>query len=159
MTSTRLSRPMKLVAVALMLAAIPSYSQVQAAQNRIRQQVVINGQTVNAVSVVAEGGGLQTYRCLNPQQYRTLDGTAQGWACYDQSAGVWLLNAVPPAEAQAPQPQPQVQQPQVQQAPIQQAPIQQAPVQQFPHRVQRNLKPFLYQGMEPEFSMGCESSR
>src|SRR5215470_13745103 len=100
--------------VALVTAAIPGYSaQVQTAQNRVPQQVVINGQTVNAVSVVAEGGGLQTYRCVNPQQYSSLDGASQGWACYDQATGVWLLNALPPAQAQVPAPQPQVQQPPV----------------------------------------------
>jgi hypothetical protein len=109
----------KLAVSALLTAAIPSYSaQVQSAQNRVPQQVVINGQTVNAVSVVAEGGGLQTYRCLNPQQYSSLDGASQGWACYDQATGVWLLNALPPAQAQIPAPQPQVQQPPVQRAPI-----------------------------------------
>jgi len=95
---------------ALLTAAIPSYAtQVQTAQNRVPQQVVINGQTVNAVSVVAEGGGLQTYRCLNPQQYSSLDGASQGWACYDQATGVWLLNALPPAQAQVPPPPPPVQ--------------------------------------------------
>src|SRR5215471_5316853 len=95
---------------ALLTAAIPSYAtQVQTAQNRVPQQVVINGQTVNAVSVVAEGGGSQTYRCLNPQQYSTLDGASQGWACYDQATGVWLLNALPPAQAQVPPPPPPVQ--------------------------------------------------
>src|SRR5262245_45794185 len=110
----------KLAVSALLTAAIPSYSaQVQSAQNRVPQQVVINGQTVNAVSVVAEGGGLQTYRCLNPQQYSSLDGASQGWACYDQATGVWLLNALPPAQAQVPPPvQPPVQQPPVQRAPL-----------------------------------------
>jgi hypothetical protein len=104
---------------ALLTAAIPGYAtQVQTAQNRVPQQVVINGQTVNAVSVVAEGGGLQTYRCLNPQQYSTLDGASQGWACYDQATGVWLLNSLPPAQAQVPAPQPPVQQPPVQRAPL-----------------------------------------
>ena len=109
---------------AVFTAAIPSYSQVQTAQTRVPQQVAINGQTVNAVSVVAEGGGAQTYRCLNPQQYVSLDGASQGWACYDQASGVWLLNALPPAQAQAPPVQPQVQtappvqQPQVQRAPL-----------------------------------------
>jgi len=106
----------RLAVSALLTAAIPGYSaQVQTAQNRVPQQVVINGQTVNAVSVVAEGGGLQTYRCLNPQQYSSLDGASQGWACYDQATGVWLLNALPPAQAQVPPP---VQQPPVQRAPL-----------------------------------------
>jgi len=112
---------------ALFTAAIPGYSaQVQTAQNRVPQQVFINGQMVNAVSVVAEGGGLQTYRCLNPQQYTSADGASQGWACYDQATGVWLLNALPPAQAQVPSPQPQVQLP----PPVQQPQVQRAPLPQ-----------------------------
>jgi hypothetical protein len=119
--------------VALVTAVIPGYStQVQAAQNRVPQQVVINGQTVNAVSIVAEGGGLQTYRCLNPQQYSSLDGASQGWACYDQATGVWLLNALPPAQAQVPPPvQPPVQQPPVQRAPL---PVPQAAPPVYPQQ-------------------------
>jgi hypothetical protein len=117
--SKRLPLLSKLAISALFTAAIPGYAtQVQTAQNRVPQQVAINGQTVNAVSVVAEGGGLQTYRCVNPQQYSTLDGASQGWACYDQATGVWLLNALPPTQAQVPQPQPQVQYPPVQRAPL-----------------------------------------
>jgi len=119
MRGKRLPLLSKLAISALLTAAIPAYAtQVQTAQNRVSQQVAINGQTVNAVSVVAEGGGLQTYRCVNPQQYSTLDGASQGWACYDQATGVWLLNALPPTQAQVPAPQPQVQQPPVQRAPL-----------------------------------------
>ena len=118
MKTARLSVISTLVGSALFLASNPAFSQV-ASSNRIPQQVVINGQTVNAVSVIASSGSLQRYSCLNPQQYTTSDGTSQGWACYDSSTGVWLLNALPPAQAQAPQPQaPQVVQPQVQQAPV-----------------------------------------
>jgi hypothetical protein len=120
MKTARLSVISTLVGSALFLASNPAFSQV-ASSNRIPQQVVVNGQTVNAVSVIASNGSMQRYSCLNPQQYTTSDGTSQGWACYDSSTGVWLLNALPPAQTQAPQPQaPQVVQPQVQQAPVQQ---------------------------------------
>jgi hypothetical protein len=115
MKTTRLSVISTLAGSVLFLASNPVFSQV-ASSNRVPQQVVINGQTVSAVSVIAAGGAVQRYSCLNPQQYTTTDGTSQGWACYDASAGVWLLNALPPAQTQAPQPQ--VQQPQVQQAPV-----------------------------------------
>jgi hypothetical protein len=131
-----------LALVSLFLLAIPGAAQVQAEQKHIPQQVVINGQTVNAVSVIAASGGVQHYNCLNPQQYTARDGSSQGWACYDESTGVWLLNALPPAQAQVqpvqpPAPQPQIQQPAVvysQAAPAlvyQQPPVvvyQQAPV-------------------------------
>ena len=91
------------------------FSQVQSAQNRIPQQVIINGQRVNGAYVIASNGGMQTFTCSSPQQYATPDGASQGWACYDQAASVWLLNALPPA-----------------QQPVQQTP---APVQQQPPTV------------------------
>jgi hypothetical protein len=100
-----------LVVIALLLTAIPGFSQVQAAQSRIPQQVLINGQKVNAVNVVAAGGGFQAYTCLNPQKFASLDGSSQGWACYEQATGVWLLNALPPAQAQQPAPPPPPQPP------------------------------------------------
>lgn len=115
MKTTRLTVISTLAGSVLFLASNPIFSQV-ASSNRVPQQVVINGQTVSAVSVIAAGGAVQRYSCLNPQQYMTTDGTSQGWACYDASAGVWLLNALPPAQAQAPQVQ--APQPQVQQAPV-----------------------------------------
>src|SRR6266436_4110936 len=98
-----------LVVIVLLLTAIPGFTQVQPAQSRVPQQVVINGQRVTAVHVLAASGGFQAYTCLNPQQYGTVDGSSQGWACYEQSTGVWLLNALPPAQAQQPQAQPDVQ--------------------------------------------------
>jgi hypothetical protein len=110
MGSKQLLLGFDLVVIVLLLTAIPGFSQVQAVQNRIPQQVLINGQKVNAVNVVAAGGSFQAFTCLNPQQYSTLDGTSQGWACYEQTTGVWLLNALPPAQAQQPQP-PQTPQP------------------------------------------------
>ena len=132
---------------AVVTAAIPSYSQVQPAQTRIPQQVAINGQTVNAVSVVAEGGGAQTYRCLNPQQYVSLDGASQGWACYDQASGVWLLNALPPAQAQAPPVQPQVQTaPPVQQPQVQRAPL---PQYQYPAPLPQTTRPAVVYPQQP----------
>src|SRR5262245_35914313 len=108
--------------VILALSASTGFSQ--AAQTRIPQQIVINGQMVNGAYVTSAGGQLQSFSCATPQHYTTADGSSQGWACYEQTTGVWLLNAVPPAQAQvtpapAPVPQPVPQQPTViyQQAP------------------------------------------
>jgi hypothetical protein len=121
------------LAIIPLIAAVPGFSQVQPAGSRIQQQVIINGQTVTAVNVIAPGGGFQSYTCTNPQQYSTPDGSSQGWACYQPSTGVWLLNALGPVQAQmpqppAPQPQPQpVPQAQAPPAPLPQAP---APVPQ-----------------------------
>jgi hypothetical protein len=116
--------------VIVLLTAIPGFTQVQPAQSRVPQQVLINGQKVTAVHVLAASGGFQAYTCLNPQQYSTVDGSSQGWACYEQSTGVWLLNALPPAQAQQPQAQPDVQTPQPQvQLPPPPAPAPQPQVQ------------------------------
>jgi hypothetical protein len=102
-------------------AAAAFASQVPAAQNRIPQQIVINGQTVNGASVITAAGQVQSYTCSAPQHYTTSDGRSQGWACYEETSGVWLLNAIPPAQSQtsqAPAPVP---------APIPTRPVTQAP--------------------------------
>ena len=88
-------------AVSMFFAVSAGFSQVQQAQNRIPQQIVINGLTVNAASVLTSGGQVQRYTCSSPQHYTTLDGSSQGWACYDETSGVWLMNAVPPIQAPA----------------------------------------------------------
>jgi hypothetical protein len=102
------------LAGALSLAlSIETFAQAQpGAQNRIPQQVIINGQTVNGAYVTAPNGGMQSFTCSNPQPYVTPDSAAHGWACFDQATGVWLLNAVPPAP-QAVQPAPVPAQPPV----------------------------------------------
>ncbi len=138
MRSKQLLLGSSLIMMVVLMTAISGFSQVQPAQSRVPQQVLINGQKVNAVNVVAPGGGFQTYTCLNPQQYTTVDGSSQGWACYEQSTGVWILNALPPAQVQQPQPQVQPPQPQVQvpqpqpqvQLPQPPAPLPQPQVQQ-----------------------------
>jgi len=86
------------------------FSQVQAAQNRIPQQIVINGQMASGAHVTTPEGQIQSFTCPSPQHYTTADGSSQGWACYEQTTGVWLLNAVPPSQGQvapAPPPVPQ----------------------------------------------------
>ena len=85
----------------------PGFSQAQAAQTRIPQQIVINGQNASGAYVATAGGQIQSFTCPSPQQYTTADGSSRGWACYEQTTGVWLLSAVPPTPAQgAPVPAP-----------------------------------------------------
>ena len=81
----------------------PAFAQAPVAQNRIAQQVVIGGLRVDAATVIAPGGGIQSYSCPGPQQYVTPDGASQGWACFDPITNVWLLSALPPQQ-QAPAP-------------------------------------------------------
>jgi hypothetical protein len=105
MKNRRLSLGIGVVLV-FTLFATAGFSQVQAVQNRIPLQVIINGQPANGAYVTAPGGGVQSFSCSMPQQYVTPDGASQGWACYEQATGLWLLNALPPAQAQsAPVPQ------------------------------------------------------
>src|SRR5215813_7854299 len=99
-----------LVAMSVLSPSV-GFSQVQAAQNRIPQQVVINGQMASGAYVTTATGQFQSFTCPSPQHYTTADGSSQGWACYEQTTGVWLLNAVPPSQGQvapAPPPVPQV---------------------------------------------------
>ena len=105
---------MGLVIGFVLVFSMQGVSQVQSVQNRIPQQVIINGQRVNGAYVPATNGGMQTFTCSNPQQYATPDGSAQGWACLDQATSVWLLNALPPS----PQPVQQVPAPVQQQPPV-----------------------------------------
>ena len=100
-----------LVLVLTLATVGTGFSQVQTVQavqtvqpNRIPQQIIINGQQVNAAYVPSPSGGLQSYTCPGPQEYVTADGASRGWACYDYAAGVWLLNALPPAPQPVQQP-------------------------------------------------------
>jgi hypothetical protein len=89
------------------LSPSPGFSQAQTAQTRIPQQIVINGQNASGAYVATAGGQIQSFTCPSPQQYTTADGSSRGWACYEQTTGVWLLSAVPPTPAQmAPVPAP-----------------------------------------------------
>src|SRR4029453_17680061 len=91
----------------LALSPSPAFSQAQTTQGRIPQQIVINGQNASGAYVTTAGGQIQSFTCPSPQQYTTADGSSHGWACYEQTTGVWLLSAVPPAQAQtAPVPAP-----------------------------------------------------
>jgi hypothetical protein len=93
------------IVLALALSA-QAFAQGQAVESRIPQQVIINGQRVNGAHVIAASGGMQSFTCSNPQQYATPDGASQGWACFDQATGVWLLNALPPSTQATAQPAP-----------------------------------------------------
>jgi hypothetical protein len=88
------------------LSTSPVFSQVQTTQSRIPQQIVINGQNASGAYVTA-GGQIQRFTCPSPQQYAAADGSSRGWACYEPTTGVWLLNATP-AEPQAAAPAPQL---------------------------------------------------
>jgi hypothetical protein len=64
---------------------------------RIPQPIIINGQQAQGVMVV-QNGAIQTFTCASPQQYVTADESSSGWACYEETTGVWLLHAQPPQQ-------------------------------------------------------------
>jgi hypothetical protein len=66
-------------------------------QQHIPQSIVINGQQVQGVMVV-QNGTVQSYTCPSPQQYVTPDQSSSGWACFEETTGVWLLHAQPPQQ-------------------------------------------------------------
>src|SRR5438093_3454368 len=70
-------------------------------QQRIVQPIIINGQQAQGVLVI-ENGTVQGYTCPSPQKYATVDQSSSGWACFEQTTGMWLLHAQPPPQATAP---------------------------------------------------------
>ena len=92
------------VALISMVAIVSAgFSQGQPAQTRIAQQIIVNGQPANG-AYVQNAGGMQSFTCTNPQSYSTSNGASSGWACYDRLTATYLLNALPPAQAQPPSP-------------------------------------------------------
>jgi len=69
-------------------------------QQRIPQGIIVNGRQAEGVTVI-QNGLARTFSCPNPQPYTTMDQRASGWACFDANSGRWLLNAMPPASANA----------------------------------------------------------
>jgi hypothetical protein len=74
----------------------------QAPQQRIIQPIVVNGQQVQGVYIV-QNGVIEKQMCSIPQQYVTADQSSSGWACFEASTGMWLLNAQPPQQTAVPQ--------------------------------------------------------
>ena len=82
--------------MALLVCSYLAFGQTPpSGQQRIPQPVIINGQQAQGVMVV-ENGTVQTFTCPSPQQYVTADQSSSGWACYEETTGVWLLHAQPP---------------------------------------------------------------
>ena len=79
----------------------------QAPQERIPEPIIVNGQQAQGAFVI-QNGTIQSQVCASPQQYVTADQSSSGWACYEPTTGVWLLQAVPPAQTTAPQQAPTI---------------------------------------------------
>jgi hypothetical protein len=79
----------------------------QAPQERIVQPIIVNGQQTQGVFVI-QNGTIQRQTCPSPQQYLAADHSSSGWACFESSTGMWLLQAVPPAQSAVPQQAPTI---------------------------------------------------
>jgi hypothetical protein len=89
----------KLVLSLAMMGVLACFHSVfaQTGQQRIVQPIFINGQQAQGVMVV-ENGIVQVYACPSPQSYVTANQSESGWACFEQTTGMWLLHAQPPQQ-------------------------------------------------------------
>ena len=94
------NKVMPSLALAVVLAwAISVHGQVvSTGEQRIIQQIIVNGQQAQGVLVI-RNGTIQTFTCPSPQSYVTENQSQSGWACFDQATGTWLLHAQAPAPA------------------------------------------------------------
>src|SRR5262249_57637862 len=91
-----------LLIMGLLVSSYSVFGQVATSgQQRIPQAIIINGQQAQGVMVV-ENGAVQTFTCASPQQYVTADESSSGWACYEETTGVWLLHPQPPPRTPSP---------------------------------------------------------
>jgi hypothetical protein len=67
-------------------------------EQRIRQDVIVNGQQVPGVTVI-QNGTVQNFTCPSPEPYTTVDQSSSGWSCFDATSGTWLLHAMPPQQS------------------------------------------------------------
>ena len=92
----------KLVLSSLMMGVLacshPVFGQTApAGQQRVVQPIFINGQQAQGVMAV-ENGIVQVHACPSPQPYVTANQSESGWACFEQTTGMWLLHAQPPQQ-------------------------------------------------------------
>lgn len=91
---------LKKCGLSLIVSVLAYYPSVfaQAPEERIVQPIIIDGQQAQGVFVV-RNGTIQSQTCPYPRQYFTADQSSSGWACFEQSTGMWLLQALPPKTA------------------------------------------------------------
>ena len=120
--------------LSLMMMGVLAYSHsvfgqiASTGQQRILQPIIINGQQSEGVLVV-QNGTVQNSTCPSPQPYATANQSESGWACFEQTTGMWLLHALPPPQATAPQQKPTIV---YQQSPVY-VPAQTVPVYSYPY--------------------------
>jgi hypothetical protein len=80
--------------IAALLILIPSSLARAENVQRILQSISINGRPAQGVLVVRDGVA-QSFSCSAPEPYVMDDNSDSGWACYEESSGMWLLHAQP----------------------------------------------------------------
>src|SRR5262245_32059079 len=63
-------------------------------QQRIIEPIIVNGQQAQGALVV-QNGKILGYSCPSPQSYVTIDQRESGWACFEETTGMWLLHGQP----------------------------------------------------------------
>ena len=89
------------VITAFAASAGSAFAQAPAGGQYINQPIVVNGQQVQGVMMVANGA-IQTQSCPAPQRYVTPNQSSTGWACFDQTSQTWILPAMPAAQTAYP---------------------------------------------------------
>ena len=88
----------KRLVLSIMMIGVLAYSHsafgqtAPTGQQRIVQPIIINGQQAQGVLVI-QNETVQGYTCPSPQHYVTVDQSSSGWACFEQTTGMWLLHA------------------------------------------------------------------
>jgi hypothetical protein len=67
-----------------------------AEEHRIIEPITVNGQPAMGVLVVQDGT-VQTFSCDSPEPYVMANRSESGWACLEQTTGMWLLHVQPPS--------------------------------------------------------------
>jgi hypothetical protein len=83
------------------------FAQTAPSEDRIVQPIIVNGQSAEGV-IMIDNGAIQTHTCPSPQPYTTPNQSETGWACLDQTTGMWMLHALPPQQTTDTFQQPQV---------------------------------------------------
>lgn len=87
-----------LTVVTTLSAQVPNDSiLIQTEAPHMQVNILIDGTSSyqKGIFLRNETGMVQTFTCQDPNHYRDNEGKI-GWACYDSTRGVWLLNALGP---------------------------------------------------------------
>lgn len=88
-----------LLSIMLLVLAFSMNAQSQSPEPVMLHKILIDGHTAQG-AYTKVNGTIQTVTCPEPHQWATPDRTEHGWACYEATTQVWVMNAMPPAPVQ-----------------------------------------------------------